>query len=103
MQYLFLCRDQADSEALRQRHLDAHLAHIEKVMDQMVLAGPCPPVTPDDQRQFAASLLIIEADSPESAEAVFKSDPYYQAGVWDSYEMRPFLPVAGQLVGGKTW
>lgn len=105
MNYLFVCRDQARSQPLRDRYLAEHLNHIEAVMDRLVLAGPCPnpdPNAPEEQK-MSASALIFEADSEAEAIALFQKDPYFQHGVWVSWDVFPFLPVAGQLVGGKTW
>ena len=40
MTWLVICRDAADSGALRQRHLKRHLAYVETVMNQIAVAGP---------------------------------------------------------------
>ncbi len=101
MNYLVFCIDNEGAQALRDEHLAGHLQHVEAVMDQLVLAGPCPGKDPGDPTQ--GSLLIFEADSEDEALSLFKRDPYFSAGVWKSWDVRAFLPVAGQMVGGKTW
>ncbi len=101
MNYLIYCIDNEGAQAIRDQHLTAHLAHIEQVMDQLVLAGPFPGAAEGEPCQ--GSLLVFEAADAAQAEALFMRDPYFAAGVWKFWEVRPFLPVAGTLVGGKTW
>lgn len=99
--FLFFCVDNPGAQAIRDQHMKAHLQHIETVMEHLVLAGPCPGSAEGEPTQ--GSLLIFRAATQADAEALFKQDPYFAAGVWKSWEMLPFLPVAGELVGGKTW
>ena len=103
MKYAFICQDGGDKTQLRQDLMQDHLAHIETVVDRIVLAGPCPPADPSDTRQTAGSILVFEADTPEAAWELFNSDPYAKAGVWDDVQMMAFNPVAGSIIGGKTW
>ncbi|MEM9532910.1 MAG: YciI family protein [Pseudomonadota bacterium] len=98
---MVVCQDGPEAPRLREELMGAHLAYIESVLPSVVLAGPCLGNAEGDPTQ--ASLLIYEAPDAAQAEAMFKGDPYFQAGVWESWNIMPFLPVAGQLVGGKTW
>jgi uncharacterized protein YciI len=103
MNYAFICTDDGDQGELRSKHLFEHLRYIESVLDKMVVGGPCAPSDPDDPRQFQGSIMVYEADSEAEARAIFEGDPYVKNGVWTEVRMMPFSPVAGQLVGGKTW
>lgn len=89
--------DKAGAE--RKRLAPAHLAHVERVMDRLHVAGPLT----DANGQAIGSLLIIEAEDEASARALIESDPYAGAEIWERVEYRPFRAVAGGWVGGAAW
>lgn len=95
-----LCRDAADSDRLRAEFLQAHFRHIESVLAELALAGP---LYDDEGARTEGSLFILNTGSLERAKQIVEADPYFGAGVWRSVEYRPFLPAAGDFVGGKTW
>lgn len=101
--YAFVCKDNGDQTQRRRELLIEHLRYIESVVDKIVVAGPNPPLDPADPRQFAGSIMVYQADSPEAARSMFESDPYFRNKIWSSYEMMPFSPVVGSYIGGKTW
>lgn len=71
------------------RRLEArsdHLQHLEKLGDQLALAG----AFLDDQGGMVGSIVLIEASSQEEAEALFDTDPYMQGRVFDSVTIKPF-------------
>lgn len=41
----------------------------------------------------SGALIIYEADSPEQAEDLLRNDPFYQAGVFVSWSIRPWNQV----------
>ena len=96
--YAFWCRDADGAAQKRDEQMGAHLAHIEKHIDRFAVAGPL-----KQDEETAASLLVLKADSLEEARAMFESDPYFAAGVWDSVEALEMLAVAGDWVGGAAW
>ncbi len=99
MIYCFVCKDAPGSAPLRRQHLNAHLAHIEKVVSSLPVAGP----VLDRDGNMVASLIMIEAETEQQAWALFNQDPYAKAGIWDSVEVLPFRPAAGTWIGGVTW
>ena len=103
MNYAFICTDDGDQGETRTKHLLEHLKYIESVLDKVVIAGPCAPSDAADTRQFQASIMVYEADTEEEARALFDGDPYVKNGVWKKVRVMPFTPVAGQMIGGKTW
>jgi uncharacterized protein len=103
MNYAFICTDDGDQGEVRTRHLLEHLRYIESVLDKVVVAGPCAPSQEDDDRQFQGSIMVYNAASEAEAQALFDADPYVKNGVWKKVRVMPFTPVAGQLIGGKTW
>jgi uncharacterized protein YciI len=98
--YSISCVDGPEGARLRVEHMKAHLAHIDTVIGDILIAGP---VQDKDGGANVASLLVIQAESAAAARAWLERDPYYKAGVWKSIEIAPFKPVAGTWIGGKTW
>lgn len=88
--FAFHCRDSADSAALRQQVLAAHLAHIEAHIDEYAVAGPLV-----ESERTVGSLLVIKAADPAEARTRLEADPYFAAGVWESIRMDEFRAVAG--------
>ena len=103
MIYAFICKDGGDKTQIRRDVLLEHLRYIESVIDKIVVAGTCPPLSSSDPPQFGGSMLMYRADSPAEARSLFECDPYFKNKIWDSYEMMNFSPVAGDYIGGRTW
>lgn len=95
-----LCHDRHDSQAARKAAAQAHLRWVESMLEHIALAGP---LYSHDGRRMIGSLYLFRTDSEAQARAWLEADPYYAAGFWSSIEVRPFLPAAGQLVGGTVW
>lgn len=102
MNFAFICTDDGDQSELRTKHLLEHLRYVESVLDKIVVGGPCPS-NQDDGREFEGSIMVYKADSEDQARSLFEADPYVKNGVWSKVRVMPFVPVAGSLVGGKTW
>jgi len=90
MLYLMICEDKPDSLDLRMATRSAHLAFIERIRDQVRLAGP---MLADDGERMIGSLFLIEAADLDSARALNARDPYTQAGLFASVLIRPFRQV----------
>lgn len=99
MLFLITCEDAPNSVEPRTRALKDHLRYIEATLDRIRVAGP----VRDAAGENIASAYIVEAESQAAADRFLQDDPYYQAGVWASTSIRPFVGVAGEWVGGKTW
>lgn len=91
--------DSPDAPQLRKEHLAAHLDYAAAIIDRIAVGGP---LRVDGEPDFG-SLIVLKADSEEEARALQEADPYFKAGVWERAEIRPFKPVIGDWVGGKTW
>lgn len=87
MKFVILGFDGPEGRERRKLHRPAHLARIEALAAEgrLILAGPLTDGT--------GSLIIIEADSQEEAEAFIKNDPYVLQGVFLRYEIYPFQQV----------
>lgn len=97
--YAIMITDKPGSKATRMGKLKDHLAHIEKVLDRIAIAGPLR--HPDGE--FAGSLLVIKAESEADARAFLEQDPYFAADIWSDIRIEAFNGAAGDWVGGKTW
>lgn len=91
--------DSADAPTLRKQHLQAHLEYAANIIDRIAVGGP---LREGDAPDFG-SLIIVKTNSEEDAKMLLETDPYYQAGVWERSEIRPFRPVIGDWIGGKAW
>lgn len=83
---------------LRERHLAAHLAHVEAHIEDYAVAGPL-----KDGEETVGSLLVIKANDEAAARTKFEADPYFSAGVWQAIRCDEFRGVAGDWVGGVAW
>ncbi len=94
MLYAILSTDVPDSSALRAGARAAHLARLEKLLDNghLVLAGPHPAIDAEEPGSagMSGSLVIAEFDSLESAQRWADTDPFVAAGVYASVIVKPF-------------
>jgi len=93
--YAILGTDAPGSLATRLRVRPRHLERIQSLLDagRVVLAGPFP-VKDSPQpgpEGFSGSLIVAEFESLEAARAWVAADPYVIEGVFESFEVRPFI------------
>lgn len=74
------CIDKPDSADLRASTRPAHLAHIGALGDTVLVAGPL--LRPDGRAM--GSLMIIAFEDRDAAVAFANSDPYHQAGLFET-------------------
>jgi uncharacterized protein len=87
MKFVIIGYDGEEGEAKRKIHRSAHLANLELLHKQgrVVLAGPLTDKT--------GSLLVLEFDTQEEAEEFARHDPYTVHGVFERFEIHPFMQV----------
>ncbi|GAB1596110.1 YciI family protein [Lysobacter claricitrinus] len=92
--------DARDGQDVLQRRLEARPRHLERLnalrdAGRLLVAGPCPAIDAEDPGPagFSGSLIIAEFESLEAAQAWAKADPYLEAGVYVSVDVRPFRKV----------
>ena len=95
--YALIARDKSDSLATRRDARPMHLERIQSLADdgRILLAGPHPAIDATDPGPagFSGSLIVAEFDSLDAAKAWFGADPYVTEGVFEDFEVKPFLPV----------
>ncbi|BFT30811.1 YciI family protein [Alteromonas sp. D210916BOD_24] len=97
MLYMICATDVADSLDKRLATRPAHLARLEKLKAQgkLVMAGPFPSVDSPDPGPagFTGSLVVAEFESLDDAKQWADSDPYVEAGVYESVIVKPYKKV----------
>ena len=94
-----ICRDAPGSAGPREAQLAAHFAHVEAVLDQILVAGPLK----DVDGNLVGSLLILATDDEAEARRIMETDPYFAAGVWAEIRYDTLIPAAGRWLGGTIW
>lgn len=97
MLYVILGNDAPGSLETRKRVRARHLERIGVLADagRVAIAGPCPV---DDSpvptaAGFSGSVIVAEFESLVAAREWIAGDPYVTEGVFESYEVRPFIKV----------
>lgn len=97
MWYAIIAHDAPHSTKARMQARSRHLERIEHLNNQarLLVAGPCPTIdspVPGDAG-FSGSIIIAEFDALDQAEAWANADPYVEAGVYTTVQVRPFIKV----------
>jgi len=90
--YLVICKDKPDHLDLRKATRPTHLEFLKAYGDNLKVGGPF--LTGEDGTP-CGSMLVVEGESLEAIEALVKRDPYFEAGLFETVEIRPWVPVAG--------
>lgn len=97
MLYAIISEDVTDSLPLRKSARTAHLARLQALKDEgrLILAGPHPALDCEDPGEagFTGSLIVAEFGSLEEAQRWAEADPYIDAGVYQSVQVKPFRRV----------
>ena len=97
MLYAIISQDIENSLSKRQSVRPAHLQRLQALQDagQLIIAGPHPAIDSNDPGDsgFTGSLIVAEFSSLENAQAWADSDPYIEAGVYQSVVVKPFKQV----------
>ena len=97
MWYAIEGRDGPDVLGKRSAARADHLARLEQLRDdgRLLLAGPCPAIDAEDPGPagFSGSIVVARFASLDDARAWADADPYVEAGVYASVEVRPFRKV----------
>jgi uncharacterized protein len=93
MLFVVSCLDRVGSGALRAGTRPAHLAFLDANPGVVRLAGPYM----DDEGQSVGSMFIMEGKDRAAVEAFAARDPYFQADLFASVEIRPWRVVIGAL------
>ncbi|MEO1476262.1 MAG: YciI family protein [Pseudomonadota bacterium] len=91
--FIINARDKAGALDLRMANRPAHLDWARASVDHILMAGP---VFADDGETFAGSVFVADMENLEAVQNWAKEDPYAQAGLFETVEIRPFSWVLGE-------
>lgn len=89
MRFAIICRDKPGAIQTRLDNRAAHLNYVDET-GIVELGGPFL-----EDGQMVGSLLILEADNREAAEAWAASDPYARAGLFENVTITEWKKVIG--------
>jgi len=91
--YVISWLDKPDSLQIRMGAREAHLDYIRAQGERVKLGGPYL----DEAGRMIGSLIVIEADSLEAANAFHAQDPYRLAGLFETSSVTPWRATVGSL------
>jgi len=97
MYYAIISQDIEESLEKRKSVRAEHVARLQSMQDEgrLLIAGPHPKIDSEDPGPagFTGSLIVVEFDSLEDAQAWADADPYIAAGVYEKVIVKPFKKV----------
>lgn len=90
MHFIIHCTDKPDSAHIRAENRPAHVDFLKSHRDNLYTAGP---TLTDDGEGMTGSLLIVDFPDRAAAEGFAASDPYAQAGLFESVVIKPWKLV----------
>jgi uncharacterized protein YciI len=88
MHYTVYCLDHDGMVEHRLSHYDAHKAYLATAPVKMVMSGP---LLAADEETMIGSFFLYEADDIGQVVRFNTNDPFNEAGIWKSVDIRPFL------------
>ncbi len=85
MLYVLICTDKKDSEDIRKEVRPEHLNYLSDF--DIKLAGP---MLDDDQKTMVGSIILIECQNKDEAEAFAEKDPYNLSGLFERVNISAF-------------
>jgi uncharacterized protein YciI len=96
MYYLVLATDAPDTASKREEIGPIHRAYLRNPGNHRVKVHLGGPTLTMQHEQTNGTLLIVEADEMSAVSEFIADDPYAQAGVFQSVEIRPWAWTLGQ-------
>ena len=93
MFYALVALDKPNALHKRLTFRPQHLAYLESLGEQLILAGPFL----DDKGDMVGSIVVIDAESYEAAESTFRQDPFMFNGVFDQITIKPWKVSINKL------
>lgn len=90
MQYAIYGLDKPNGLDVRKANRDAHVAHLRRHLDSIVVAGP---LLSEDGATMIGSLIVVDFAEKAELDAFLTEDPYAKAGLFQSVAVRPWKKV----------
>jgi len=94
-EYLFYCRDRADTAATLARLTEAHWAFMDNYAGRLKARGPC---LSDDGEAHTGSLHIVQLATPAEIDVFAYQEPFYAAGVYSDVTIRRWENLLGRTM-----
>jgi uncharacterized protein YciI len=88
--YAVLFEDDADRADMRSQHMPDHLAFLEAHANVIKSAGP---LIDAGSRSGAGGSWPVEADKPETVDALYRADPFWSTGLHKSVRVLEWKQV----------
>lgn len=88
MLFALLCKDKPGHLHVRMETRPTHLDYLNKLNAEgkLAIAGPFL----DDEGKACGSLVIVKAETAQEAKALADADPYAEAGLFESVEIKAY-------------
>lgn len=90
MRFALICQDKAGQVETRKANRDAHLAYIDST-GVVEMAGPLL----DESGGMVGSLIVLEVENLQAAQAWANDDPYSHAGLFENVTLSAWNKVLG--------
>jgi uncharacterized protein YciI len=87
MQFAVYCLDKPDHAQVRADNRNAHIEHLNRHADRLILAGP---LLSDDEQGMLGSLLVLDVADRAALDRFLAEDPYAKASLFQSVAVKPF-------------
>ena len=96
MDFILICKDKANSAALRQKLRGPHLEFISDKQHLFKFGGPML----DDQGRMQGSLIIISFPDRAALDDYLAKDPYFTGGLFESVTIHASRQIVPELEPG---
>ena len=96
MLFAMIAKDKPGTGDQRTAVRPVHLEHLHSLGDKLVLAG----ALLGEAGIPEGSLMVLEAETLEAATATFLADPFIEAGIFASYEIKPWRVAINNMAKG---
>ena len=90
MYFIILTTDRANATHIRQEVRPAHLEYIQGFGTQIVVGGA---TLAEDGEVMTGSFILVDMADRGAVQAFLQNDPYVQAGLFDTVEIRRWRKV----------
>jgi uncharacterized protein YciI len=92
MLFVIFCLDRAGAEEKRKQAIQKHIDYLATNPIKVVMSGP---LVTDDGARAIGSLFLVDAANRAAVEAFQRADPFFNAGIWETVEVRAFNKRVG--------
>ena len=95
MEFFFYCRDEPGTEALLDKHADAHWSFMDGYAAEIIARGPTTDLAGENH---TGSMHMVDLPNAEAANVFAFKEPYYLAGAYGEVLKRRWRNVLGRTM-----